>query len=222
MSHEFRQVEMDPVYGFFHYLFASAYGMFFRGEVEGQQYLPREGGFLIAANHASFLDPPMIGAQVGRQLAFFARKTLWGNGRGFASWWLDTVGTIPVDRDGGQDVSAIKRVLGALKAGRGLILFPEGTRTSDGHLQSPKAGVGLIACRAQVPVVPARIFGSREAMGKGQPLRLGTPVGVVFGPPILAGDYDPGTRAGKERYQIASERIFEQIAGLAEPSRRVI
>jgi len=220
MSHEFRQVEMEPVYGLFHYLFASAYGMFFRGEVEGQAHLPREGGFLIAANHASFLDPPMIGAQVGRQLAFFARKTLWR--RGFASWWLDTVGTIPVDRDGGQDVSAIKRVLGALKAGRGLILFPEGTRTSDGRLQEPKAGVGLIACRAQVPVVPARIFGSRKAMGKGQPLRLGTPVNVAFGPPILASDYDPGTSAGKERYQIASERIFSKIAALKEPAPLII
>jgi len=230
MSHGFRQVEMEPVYGLFHYLFASAYGMFFRGEVEGQAHLPREGGFLIAANHASFLDPPMIGAQVSRQLAFFARKTLWGNGRsdkrlslgGFASWWLDTVGTIPVDRDGGQDVSAIKRVLGALKTGRGLILFPEGTRTSDGQLQAPKAGVGLIACRAQVPVIPARIFGSREAMGKGQPLRLGTPVSVVFGPPILASNYDPGSSAGKERYQIASERIFEQIAALEAPTRHII
>ncbi|KXU37755.1 glycerol acyltransferase [Cephaloticoccus primus] len=210
---------MEPVYGLFHYLFTSAYGMFFRGEVEGQAQLPQEGGFLIAANHASFLDPPMIGAQVSRQLAFFARKTLWRGG--FASWWLDTVGTIPVDRDGGQDVNAIKRVLGALKRGRGLILFPEGTRSPDGQLREPKAGVGLIACRAQVPVVPARIFGSFEAMGKGQPLRLGTPVNIVFGPPIFPSEYDDA-RAGKARYPLASERIFERIAALQEPQRPVI
>ncbi|HRI81167.1 MAG TPA: lysophospholipid acyltransferase family protein, partial [Opitutaceae bacterium] len=126
MSHSFRQVEMEPVYGFFHYLATVVYGMFFRGEVVGLENLPRTGAFLIAANHASFLDPPLIGSQVPRQIAYFARKTLWKPG--FASWWLDEVGTIPVDRDGGQDVSAIKRVVKTLKGDKGLILFPEGTR----------------------------------------------------------------------------------------------
>lgn len=214
MSRTLRQVEMEPVYGFFHYLAFVIYGMFFRGEITGLENLPRHGAFLIAANHTSFLDPPFIGCQVPRQICYFARKTLW-RGR-IASWWLDTVGTIPVDRDGGQDVSAIKRVLRALKDDKGLILFPEGTRSPDGRLHTPKAGVGLIACRAQVPVVPARIYGSFEAYGKGRSLRLGTPVTVVFGRPLFPSDYDqPG--AGKERYQIASERIMAEIARLEQP-----
>lgn len=219
MSQTLRQVEMEPVYGFFHYLAAVIYGMFFRGEVVGLEHLPSTGAFLIAANHASFLDPPFIGCQVPRQIAYFARKTLWKPG--LASWWLDTVGTIPVDRDGGQDVSAIKRVLKALKHDKGLILFPEGTRSPDGCLQEPKAGVGLIACRAQVPVVPARIYGSFAACGKGRWLRLGTPVSVVFGAPIAPADYDEPS-AGRERYQIASTRIFSQIAALPRPFRTVI
>lgn len=219
MNQAFPQIDMEPVYGFCHYVIKTIYGMFFRGEVAGLQHLPASGSFLIAANHASFLDPPFIGSQVPRQIAYFARKTLWK--RGFASWWLDTVGTIPVDRDGGQDVSAIKRVLKALKDDRGLILFPEGTRTLDGHLQKPKAGVGLIACRAQVPVVPVRIFGSFEACGKGRALRLGTPVSIVFGPPIAPADYDD-PKTGKERYQHASQRIFERITVLALPQPAVI
>lgn len=219
MSRAFPQVDFEPVYGFFHYLAAVIYGMFFRGEVAGLDHLPRRGSFLIAANHISFLDPPFIGCQVPRQIAYFARKTLWKPG--FASWWLDTVGTIPVDRDGGQDVSAIKRVLKALKEDKGLILFPEGTRSPDGRLKEPKAGVGLIACRAQVPVVPARIYGSFEAFGKGQPLRLGTPVTVVFGPPIAPRDFDD-PNAGKERYQLASQRIFARIAQLRPPQYAVI
>jgi 1-acyl-sn-glycerol-3-phosphate acyltransferase len=219
MSNSFRQVEMQPVYGLFHYLATVIYNMFFRGEVTGLENLPREGSFLIAANHASFLDPPLIGSQVPRQIAYFARKTLWK--KGFASWWLDEVGTIPVDRDGGQDVSAIKRVLKSLKSDKGLILFPEGTRPSDGHLQEPKAGVGLIACRAQVPVIPARIFGSYEAYGKGRPLRLGTPVTIVFGEPILPEEYHDAS-AGKARYQVASTRIFKHIADLTRPSYEVI
>lgn len=219
MSNSFRQVEMQPVYGFFHYLATVIYNMFFRGEVTGLENLPKEGSFLIAANHASFLDPPFIGSQVPRQIAYFARKTLWK--KGFASWWLDEVGTIPVDRDGGQDVSAIKRVLKALKDNKGLILFPEGTRTSDGHLQEPKAGVGLIACRAQVPVIPARIFGSYEAFGKGRSPKLGIPVTIVFGQPILPEEYHDAS-AGKARYQVASTRIFKHIADLTKPSYAVI
>jgi len=219
MSQTLRQADMQLVYGFFHYLAYVIYSVFFRGEVSGLENLPAKGSFLIAANHASFLDPPLIGSQVPRQIAYFARKTLWKGG--FSSWWLNEVGTIPVDRDGGQDVSAIKRVLKALKDDKGLILFPEGTRTSDGHLQTPKAGVGLIACRAQVPVVPVRIFGSFRAYGKGQPLRLGTPVSIVFGEPILPAVYDDPS-AGKERYQVASTRIFARITDLTLPGYMVI
>lgn len=219
MSRAFPQVEMQPVYGVCHYALRVAFDMFFRGEVSGLENLPREGGFLLAANHASFLDPPMIGCQISRQIAYFARKTLWASKP--ASWWLDTVGTIPVDRDGGQDVSAIKRVLKALKEQRGLILFPEGTRSPDGKLQSAKAGVGFIACRTQVPVVPVRIFGSFEAYGKGQPLRLGTPVSIVFGRPLQPSEYDD-PKAGKERAQLASERIMAAIARLQPPPERVV
>ncbi len=219
MSLAFPQVEMEPVYGVCHYMIRVAFDMLFRGEVYGVENLPRTGGFLLAANHASFLDPPLIGCHLSRQIAYFARKTLW-HGR-FASWWLDAVGTIPVDRDGGQDVSAIKRVLRAIKEERGLILFPEGTRSPDGQLKSAKAGVGFIACRTQVPVVPVRIIGSFEAFGKGRRLRLGTPVTVVFGKPLPPAVYDE-PKAGKERAQIASERIMAEIAKLHPPSDRVI
>jgi 1-acyl-sn-glycerol-3-phosphate acyltransferase len=220
MSHPPPQLEMEPVYGFFHYLVMLGYEMFFRGEVGGTENLPRTGAFLIAGNHASFLDPPLIGVHVRRQLCFFARKTLWKPG--VAAWWLDAVGTIPVDRDGGQDVSALKRVLRSLKENKGLILFPEGTRSPDGSLQRPKSGVGFIACRAQVPVVPARIFGSFEAFGKGMNFpRLGTPVSVVFGRPLAPAEFDEPS-AGKDRYQIASERIMAAIARLQPPSVTVL
>jgi len=214
MNHSYQQVEMQPVYGFFHYLTTVLYDIGFRGEVAGLENLPERGSFLLAANHASHLDPFLIGSQVQRQIAFFARKTLWKPG--FPSWWLDTVGTIPVDRDGGQALSAIKRVLRVLKDDRGLILFPEGTRSLDGNLQTPKPGVGMIACSTQVPVVPVRIFGSYEAFGRGRGVRLGTPVSIVFGSAIQPAEYDDPA-AGKERYQVASNRIMARIAGLRMP-----
>ena len=152
-------------------------------------------------------------------MCFFARKTLWKPG--IASWWLDEVGTIPVDRDGGSDVTAIKRVLRALADNKALILFPEGTRTPDGRLQPAKPGVGLIACRTQVPVVPVRIFGSFEAFGKSGRMNLGTPVSVVFGPPLPPAAYDD-PKAGKERYQRASEAIMAAIAKLEKPPEMVV
>jgi 1-acyl-sn-glycerol-3-phosphate acyltransferase len=218
MSEGFPQVKMDRVYGLCHYAIGVLFDILFRGEVDGVANLPKSGGFLLAANHASFLDPPLIGCHVPRQISYFARKTLWKPG--IASWWLDEVGTIPVDRDGGQDVSAIKRVLKALQQDRALILFPEGTRTLDGNLQPAKPGVGFIAVKTQVPVVPVRIFGSFEAFGKGGRFRPG-PVSVVFGKPLLPRDYDD-PKAGKERSQLASERIMAQIAKLQPPHYPVI
>jgi 1-acyl-sn-glycerol-3-phosphate acyltransferase len=219
MSRAFPQVEMEPVYGLFHYLTTVIYGLAFRGEVVGQENLPATGAFLVAANHASYIDPPVIGSCVPRQLCFFARKTLWKPG--VASWWLNKVGVIPVDRDGGQDVGALKRVLRALKDNKGLILFPEGTRSPDGNLQSPKAGVGFIVCKSQVPVVPVRIFGSFEAFGRTTGLRPGTPISVVFGKPLPPSIYD-NPSAGKERYQVASERIMMAIAKISQPPVVVI
>lgn len=209
---------MDGVYGLFHYISVVVYDMFFRGEVAGLENLPKSGAFLIAANHASHLDPPIIGSQVSRQMCFFARKTLWKPG--VAAWWLDAVGTIPVDRDGSSDVGAIKRVFRALADDKALILFPEGTRSPDGQLQTPKPGVGMIVCRTQVPVVPARIFGSFDAFGRSGKINPGTPISVVFGTPLPPAAYDPGT--GKDRYQVASERIMAAIAKLEEPLPAVI
>lgn len=214
----FAQVEMEPVYGLCHYILHGLHNAFFRGPVAGLHNIPREGPFLIAANHSSHLDPPFIGANVPRQIAFFARKSLWKGGVG--SWWMDHVGSIPVEREGG-DVQAIKRVLQTLQSGKALILFPEGTRSEDGSLQPAKAGVGLIACKTRVPVLPVRIFGSHIAFGKGRPLRPGTPVSIVFGRMLQPADYDHAAD-GKERYQRASERIMTAIAALQEPRAAVV
>lgn len=219
MTPAFPQLGMEPVYGFFHYLSASLSDMCFRGDVAGLEHLPRTGGYLVASNHASHLDAFIVGSRLPRQVTFFARKTLWKPG--FSAWWLNAVGVIPVDRDGTSDVAAIKRVLNALKQDKIIIMFPEGTRSPNGELQPPKPGVGLFACRSQVPVVPARIFGSFEALGKHGTPRFGTPVSVTYGRPILPADYDEPS-AGKDRYQIASTRIMARIAELRPPPVRVV
>ncbi|HVZ63507.1 MAG TPA: lysophospholipid acyltransferase family protein [Lacunisphaera sp.] len=212
-------LEMKPFYGFFHYLAASIYGMWFRGEVVGTENFPAAGPFLIASNHASHLDPPMVGCQIAKQMRFFARRSLWNNK--LLAWWLDQVETIPVERDTG-DIGAIKKVLQALKEDRAVVLFPEGTRSPDGHLQKPKAGVGLMACKTGVPVVPCRVYDSFAAFGKGRSLpRLGTPVTIVFGRPLQPREYDHPAD-GKARYDNAAQRIMDRIAALPRPVLPVI
>jgi len=219
MSFGHPQLEMEPVYGLFHALGSILQETVFRGEAWGLEHLPRTGGYVIASNHASLIDPFAVGLHVPRQVSFFARKTLWHPG--FATWWLDAVGAIPVDRDGGTSLEAIKRVLDALRRQRVVIVFPEGTRTPDGGLQPAKPGIGFLACRAQVPVVPARIFGSYTAYGRGGGLRLGTPVSTVYGPPLAPADYDHPAD-GRERYGRAAARIMAAIARLELPAPPVI
>jgi 1-acyl-sn-glycerol-3-phosphate acyltransferase len=217
--HTHTQLEMDPVYGFFYGLCRLAYQMFFRGDVAGLENLPESGGYIVAANHVSHLDPPIVGHFLPRQVAFFARKTLWKPG--IAAWWLSAVGTIPVDRDGGTSLDAIRRVLQALESGKVVIVFPEGTRSPNGEPQPPRPGVGLIACKARVPVVPARVFGSFEAFGKDGKVRWGSPVSVSYGPPLEPSDYDvPGD--GKERYARTAERIMAAIVRIEPPKIQVI
>ena len=212
-------LKMTPFYGFFHYLAWNVYQMWFRGEVVGTDNFPKSGPFLIASNHASHLDPPIVGSQVARQMRFFARRSLWNSK--IASWWLNNVETIPVERDSG-DIGAIKRVLQALKEDRAIVLFPEGTRSPDGQLQKAKPGVGLMACKTGVPVVPCRVYGSFAAFGKGAAIpRFGTPVTIVYGPPIPASDYDDPS-VGKARYELAAQRIMDRIAALPEPRYAVI
>lgn len=213
------QLKMRPFYGFFHYIAATIHSMWFRGDVIGTGNLPGAGPYLIASNHASHLDPPMVGCQIAKQMRFFARKTLWSNR--LMIWWLDQVETIPVERDSG-DIGAIKRVLLALKEDRSVVLFPEGTRSPDGRLQKAKAGVGLMACKTGVPVVPCRVFGSFDAFGKGAKIpRFGVPITVVFGTPITPAEYDDPS-AGKARYDVAAQRIMDRIAALPLPAYPVI
>jgi len=212
-------LKMRPFYGFIHYLAGLVYGMWFRGEVVGTENFPAVGPFLIASNHASHLDPPLVGGQIAKQMRFFARNSLWQNR--LLAWCLDGLETIPVERDSG-DVGAIKRVLQALREDRAVVLFPEGTRSPDGHLQKPKAGIGMMACKSGVPVVPCRVYDSFAAFRKGSGIpRFGTPVTIVFGAPMTARDYDDPS-LGRARYETAAQRIMDRIAALPRPVYPVI
>ncbi|MEM9226795.1 MAG: lysophospholipid acyltransferase family protein, partial [Verrucomicrobiota bacterium] len=129
---------------------------FHRWEVYGAENVPMSGPFILAGNHASFYDPPVFGVGCPRALTYFARSTLF---KGTVGKIIRAHNAVPVDRDSG-DLAAFRTVFGILKGGGGLLVFPEGTRTNDGHLQSAKPGLGMIAARTGAPIVPARIHGS--------------------------------------------------------------
>lgn len=180
--------------------------------VRGLKNVPLKGGFIIASNHASFLDPPAIAAGImSRIVHYMARDTLFHPP--YFAWFLRNMGVIPLDRARG-DLGAIKKALHTLKEGKGIGLFPEGTRTEDGNLQPPKGGIGFIVAKAGVPVVPTYIEGTFRVWPKGQKrMKIGRRITIYYGDPIQPSELLAyGT--GNEAYDKISALIMERIARL--------
>ncbi|MEM9160744.1 MAG: lysophospholipid acyltransferase family protein [Verrucomicrobiota bacterium] len=211
----------NTVYWVSHDIIYTLYRSFLGGTVSGIKNIPRAGPCIMASNHESHLDPPVVGCSLRRRVTFFARKTLWKPG--IPAWWLNMIETIPVDRDGDSDTGAMKATLRTLKSGGLLTLFPEGTRSKDGKLQKPKPGIGFIAAKSQAKIVPCRIFNSHKVLSRDSKLpNLSSKVHVVYGKPLLPEDYDPGRAAGKQRFQQIAEKIMAEIAKLKKPVQPII
>lgn len=176
--------------------------------VVGKENLP-EGGYLLCANHESFFDPPLIGCALEHDLHFLARKTLFDPP--LMAWLLPTIQALPIDQEK-PDMTGLKRIIGLLKAGERVALFPEGARTLDGKLQPAAPGVGLVVSKVDVPVVPCRIFGAYHAWPRGGRPKPFTPLRVVYGPPL---HFCTAQRRGKEGYQQLGDRIMAAIAALS-------
>lgn len=177
----------------------------------GVEQVPNEGGVLIASNHASYLDPPVVGVGYrGRPVHFLARDTLWKTG--FGAWWMDKVGCIPVSRGKG-DMKAMKLTIKALREGKAVALFPEGTRTEDGELQEAKGGVGLIIEKSGCSVVPTYIDGSYRAYPKGAKWNKPKKVTVYYGKPITPEEFQALGR-GREAFEKYAALIMDRIAEL--------
>jgi len=161
--------------------FRVMYATYFRWRIYGAEQVPLQGGVIIASNHASFLDPPLVGSALQRDISYLARESLFrypGIGALLRSW-----NAVPVDRDGGG-AKGLKMILNRLLAGGGIILFPEGTRTKDGNLQPARSGIGLTVIKSTAPVVPVRVFGTFEAYGRKHLLPRPHAVIVKYGRPM--------------------------------------
>ena len=118
---------------------------------------------ILASNHASYLDPPLVGSGVRRSINYLARENLFRFP--VMGWVLRQWQVVPVDRDGGG-AAGLRAILDRLLAGGAIILFPEGTRTRDGKLQPARSGIGLTVIKSTALVVPVRVFGTYEAYGR--------------------------------------------------------
>jgi 1-acyl-sn-glycerol-3-phosphate acyltransferase len=207
---------MNPVYYLGWLFFRFIYRFYFGWRVFNPERVPLQGPVILASNHASFLDPPLVGAGIKRGINYLARESLFRFP--VVGWVLHRWQSVPVDREGGG-AKGLKAILERLLAGGAIILFPEGTRTRDGKLQPARSGIGLTVIKSTAPVVPVRVFGTFEAYGRH--LRLPRPrrIMVKYGRPMLfealRAEAETCTKPRlKEIYQEVADQIMAEIARL--------
>ncbi len=179
----------------------------FRPRISGREHIPTVGGFILASNHISYYDPPLVGSWQRRELYFFAKKELFRN-RLFGAV-IRATNSLPVSR-GAVDRQALKLAIDVVKTGFGLTMFPEGTRSHTDQFLPPRPGIGIIATRAGCPIVPTYIHGSnklRECFwGRDK-------MSITYGEPLTA-EWVLSLGTGKEAYQQIAAKVMERIAEL--------
>jgi 1-acyl-sn-glycerol-3-phosphate acyltransferase len=199
-----------------YHVFRATSGLLLRGlfdlRVHGIEHLPESGSFILAANHHNYLDGVVLGVAVPRPISFLVMP------RVFRATPLHPpihrrIGSIPVNLER-PDPGAIKRVLRVLEAGRVVGIFPEGPFSQEGRLVRGQPGAAMIALRAGVPIVPAAIAGTYEALrARRFYLPRRHPVSVRFGAPLYFERlrHRPAARAVREEI---TYRIMSEIAAL--------
>jgi 1-acyl-sn-glycerol-3-phosphate acyltransferase len=203
---------MTPLYRAGHMLCTVVAELAFRLKIHGRENLIEEGPAILASNHASYLDPPLVGVACRKEIFYLARKSLFE--KPVLGPVLTRVNCIPIDRDRG-DVAAVRAILRLLKEGKRTLLFPEGTRSRDGKLQPARGGLGLIIAKSLAPVVPVRIFGSYAALPRSGGIHF-SQVTMVVGKPLIFTKADLGTDE-RLAYQVLSDRVMATIAALEIP-----
>jgi len=177
----------------------------------GTEHVPAKGPVLLVANHQSFLDPPLVGAALPRQLTFMAKAELFDVP--LFGGLIRRLNARPLRREGG-DAAALRTALRVLKEGGALLVFPEGTRGENGILGPAKPGAGMLAVLGGAPVIPVYIDGSGRAWPRGRRFPRRANVTVTFGSPL------PMTVGGhasrREDYEAVSRRMMTAIASLRD------
>ncbi len=193
---------MTPLYAFAKVLIGTIARVAWRTRSYGAENVPANGPLIVACNHISNLDPPILGAFCPRQISYMAKKELFEIP--ILGPLIAAVGAYPVDREGSA-AAAIKRSVEVLRQGGCVGIFPEGGRNVHGD-KEPRSGVALLASLGRAPVVPACIVGSAKAA------RLGT-ISVVFGKPLSLPADRKATRDDLEKF---TNDVMGTIAALRE------
>ena len=196
---------------------AWAFRWFCRLRVEGTQHLPRTGPVIIAANHRSMWDVPLVVVACPRPVAFMAHRNLFGDPVRAA--FFNAMGGYPVDPHAGRDTGALGFGIAVLEDGGVLGLFPEGTRSLGRPMGAFLPGAAWLALRAGVPVVPCGIVGTEAPRGAGKARWLWRPrVRIAFGEPIVPAP-TRGRSGGREQVAALTEEIRSAVERLtARPS----
>jgi len=183
--------------------------VFLRFRTVGTEHIPRKGGVLFAANHASYVDIPLLGCGIPRRVTFMGRANLFPHR--FYNWAFRSLGWIPL-KTNRIDRKAFGEAIAYLKAGKPVVIFPEGTRSQDGHLNEGKPGIGVIVAETQCSVIPAYISGSYQVLPMGSVrLRL-HPIAIHFGEPLVFSS--PVSERSREFYDYVSSTVMTRIAEL--------
>lgn len=181
----------------------------FRMKVEGLHHVPQSGALIVAGNHASAIDPPLVGSVLRRRARYMAKEELFSIP--VLGAWLRSVGVFPVKR-GQPDRRAIRRSMQTLEQGGILVMFPEGTRSEDGRLRDPEPGAALIALRTGAPVLPVAVVGSHRILPKDARWPNFEQVVVRIGPPLSVPRLEG--RLDHEVLEAWGRRIMGEIAKL--------
>lgn len=177
--------------------------------VEGRENIPKTGAVILAPNHASLLDPPLVGVSCGRWPFIMAKSELF---QGVVGWAIEQMGSFPVKR-GGADRGAFKTARRVLEEEQPLLVFPEGTRTRDGKLGRAEPGLLMIAHAAKCPVVPVSIRGTARAFSPVRPGFRFVRARITFGPPVdFSEEYTQ--KGGRELFEAMGEKLMREIAAL--------
>jgi len=154
-------------------------------KVVGKENIPKKGAFIFASNHRSHLDPMLIPICTTRKISFVAKESLF-KGK-FLGWLLPKLNAFPIKR-GESDFRALRGILKRIKDGLPVVIFPEGTRVSDEKDRKVQAGIGLIAQKSKVPIVPIYLSGTQKVFPpKARKLKR-YQVTVFFGEPFNVPD----------------------------------
>ena len=184
--------------------------VFGRWRVSGRCNIPRTGGVILAPNHISYADPPVVGAASRRQVKFMAKSELFAVPA--LGPLIRHVGTFPV-RQATADRAALKQAIGLLEAGKVVCIFPEGTRSPDGALLKAELGIGMIAMKSRAPVIPMALIGTNKLLPPHSPFLHFARVRVRIGKPVPIDDlYERGN--DREAMEEIGRRVMAAISDL--------